>query len=168
MKLSALNSCLVWYSMYGPWLKVPCWEQQPFGQAGPRSQAVSLPFVGSAGASAWLHPDAPVAVCSFLHSGHTDGKYNWSTRSNFQIFKYHITPSNITSADNFTTGLFETLLTCLWSDSLLANSFSSLSLISWREVASLWALRYLHSTSRHHKIFRAEVICQLDMICARM
>lgn len=36
-------------------------------------------------------------------------------------------------------------LTCLWSDSLLASSFSSLSFMSWREVASLWALRYLQT-----------------------
>lgn len=37
----------------------------------------------------------------------------------------------------------EAFPTCLWRDSLLANSFSSLSLMSWRDVASLWALRYL-------------------------
>lgn len=62
------------------------------------------------------------------------------------------------------TGLLQAFLTCLCSDSLLANSFSSLSLISWREVASLWALRYLRSTPNHHRIIRAAVLFQDNMI----
>ncbi len=45
--------------------------------------------------------------------------------------------------------------TCLYKDSLLARSFSSLSLMSWREVASLWALRYLQTKTHMVRICRA-------------
>lgn len=39
--------------------------------------------------------------------------------------------------------------TCLYRESLLANSFSSLSFMSWRDVASRWAARYLQTGTKH-------------------
>ena len=71
---------------------------------------MSLPSVGSAGASVWLHPDVPVAVCSSLHSGHRQTHLfmravTWectlTTGCIFKFLKTTISPSGIAKVENF-------------------------------------------------------------------